>query len=254
MLQMLNFSLLRSGLAVALLGLAPAAGAASAPLQAELDAAVAHYEAGRLTAAHQAFTALSRRGLPAADYNLAVMHLRCELPQPGAQGGRALAGDKAGAGRACRPTQSSLQRAEQLLLRSARAGFVTAQLMLARALETGDLGRRDLLQAHRWYEVAATGGSVDAQVAMATAHYLGRGAARDTVQAARWFRIAAQGGDVGAQYLVASMFEAGEGVERDLKEARYWYGVAARNGDNAAPSKVKELDARLGAPSVTAPP
>ena len=45
------------------------------------------------------------------------------------------------------------------------------------------------------------------------------------------------------------MYEAGDGVERDLKEARYWYKVAARNGDVAAPSKVKELDARIGAPA-----
>ena len=44
------------------------------------------------------------------------------------------------------------------------------------------------------------------------------------------------------------MYETGDGVERDLREARYWYGVAARNGDDAAPSKVKELDARLNAP------
>jgi hypothetical protein len=40
--------------------------------------------------------------------------------------------------------------------------------------------------------------------------------------------------------------ETGDGVVRDLNEARYWYQAAARNGDEAAPSKVKEIDARLG--------
>jgi uncharacterized protein len=106
----------------------------------------------------------------------------------------------------------------------------------------------NLVEANRWYLRAAQAGSVDGQVAIATAYYLGRGAAKDAAQAAHWYRIAAQGGDIGAMYLIASMFEAGEGVERDLKEARYWYSVAARNGDEAAPSKVIELDARLGAP------
>jgi TPR repeat protein len=45
-------------------------------------------------------------------------------------------------------------------------------------------------------------------------------------------------------YLLASMYEQGDGVERDLRLARYWYDVAAKNGDDAAPGKVKEIDAR----------
>ena len=193
-------------------------------LRSQLDAAVINYESGHLDAARVAFEALSRRGLPAADYNLAVMHLKNEVPQP------------------------SRQRAEQLLMRSARAGFVTAQLMLGRALENGDFGRRDLMLAHQWYEAAAESGSVEAQVAMGTAFYLGRGRAKDAARAAHWFREGAKGGDVGAMYLLASMVEQGDGVERNLRLARYWYDVAARNGDAAAPAKVKELDARLSLP------
>jgi uncharacterized protein len=99
-----------------------------------------------------------------------------------------------------------------------------------------------------WQRRAAEAGSVDAQVALATAYYLGRGAAKDSTLAARWYRLAAQSGDVGAMYLYASMVEQGEGVARDLAEARYWYAEAARQGDEAAPGKVKELDAKLAAP------
>ena len=218
--------------AIAAIGLQPVLAqqpAQQAALQSQLDAAVIHYESGHLDAARQAFQALSRRGLPAADYNLAVMHLKNELPN------------------------SSRQRAEQLLTRSASGGFVTAQLMLGRAFENGDFGRRDLLLAHRWYEMAAASGSVEAQLAMGTAFYLGRGRAKDAARAARWFREAAKGGDVGAMYLLASMHEQGDGVERNLRLARYWYGIAARNGDEAAPAKVKELDERLMAPTTTTP-
>jgi uncharacterized protein len=115
--------------------------------------------------------------------------------------------------------------------------------------ELGQAGLRiDLAEANRWYLRAAQAGSVDGQVAIATAFYLGRGAEKSDSQAAHWYRIAAQGGDVGAMYLIASMFEGGDGIERDLKEARYWYGLAARHGDEAAPSKLIELDARLGLP------
>ena len=220
-------------LRTAVLGLLLAAAAHAAPLspalQDALDRAVLDYESGRLDAARSAFEALSQRGSAAADYNLAVMHLRKELPRP------------------------DLKRAEQLLTRSARGGFVTAQLMLARALETGDFGRRDLALAHQWFEVAAESGSVEGQVAMGTAFYLGRGRGKDAARAAHWFREAAKGGDVGAMYLLASQYEQGDGVDRDLRLARYWYEIAAKNGDEAAPAKVKQLDAELARPVPTAP-
>jgi TPR repeat protein len=191
-----------------------------------INEAVAAYESGDLAKARTAFMRLSREGVPAADYNLAVMHLRGELPK------------------------ASPREALRLMTRAAAAGFVTGVYGLGRMHELGQGGLHvDLVEANRWYLRAAEAGSVDAQVAIATAHYLGRGASKDASLAARWYRIAAQGGDVGAMYLYASMVEAGDGIPRDLNEARYWYSVAARNGDEAAPSKVKELDAKLGAPA-----
>lgn len=191
-----------------------------------IEDAVAAYERGDLAAARTAFSRLAREGVPAADYNLAVMHLRGELPN------------------------ASRTEALRLMTRAAEAGFVTGLFGLAQLHELGQAGLSvDLVEANRWYLRAAEAGSVDGQVAIGTAHYLGRGAAKHPARAARWFRMAAQGGDVGAMYLYASMVEAGDGVERDLNEARYWYAAAARNGDDAAPSKVKELDARLAAPS-----
>jgi TPR repeat protein len=199
---------------------------AAAPLppavQNELDRAVIAHESGQLPAAQKAFEALARRGVPAAQYNLAVMHLQGEVPKPD----RTLA--------------------RRLLQRAAEGGFVTAQFMLAQALENGELGPRDLPLAHRWSEVAAEAGSTEAQVAMGTGHYLGRGLPKDPARAVHWFREAAKGGDVGAMYLLASMYEQGDGVERDLRLARYWYGVAAQNGDRAAPGKLREIDALLG--------
>ena len=189
----------------------------AAPLQQALD----DYERGRLRQAQAGFERLAREGVPIARYNLAVMHLRAEVPNAD----RALA--------------------RRLLTESAESGFVTAQFMLAHALESGQFGRPDLRAAQLWYLRAAQGGSTEAQLAMGTAHYLGRGEEKDPVAAARWFREAARAGDVGAQYLLASMYEQGDGVPRDLRLARYWYEQAARQGDEAAPLKVRELDARL---------
>ncbi len=75
-------------------------------MQAELDAAVLAYESRHIAPALAAFESLAGRGVPAAEYNLAVMHLRGEVPQP----------DPA--------------LAQALLTRAARSGFVTAQLAL----------------------------------------------------------------------------------------------------------------------------
>jgi TPR repeat protein len=199
--------------------------ASCAALPAPIDDAVAAYQRGDLTAARMAFTRLASQGVPAADYNLAVMHLRRELP--GANDSEAM----------------------RLMTKAAEAGFLTAMEGLAEIYEQGGAGRRrDLPQAVIWYRRAAEAGSVDAQVAVGTAHYLGRGAVKDPAAAARWYRLAAQGGDAGAMYLYASMVEQGDGVERDLAEARYWYSAAARGGEAGAAEKAKELDARIGRP------
>ena len=195
----------------------------SPSLQSRLDVAVLAYESGRWTEARAAFSALARQQVPAAHHNLAVMHLRGEVPQP------------------------SVATARRLLTQAARAGFVTSQFTLAQGLETGRFGRLEIELAMRWYEVAALGGSVAAQVEIGTAYYLGRGRPKDPALALRWFREGARGGDIGAMYLLASMYEHGEGVPSDLRLARYWYGVAAEQGDEAAPGKVKELDARAAA-------
>ena len=200
--------------------------AGAAPADDALTTAIGQYGRGEVAAARAGFEALAAQGLPAADYNLAVMHLNGDLP-----GGAAAA--------------------ERRLQRAAQAGFVTAMFGLGQLHEQGRLGRPDLALAHRWYLRAAEAGSVDAAVAVGTAFYLGRGAAHDPAAAAHWYRQAANGGDIGAQYLLASMYEQGDGVAQDLRLARYWYDVAARNGDEAAPGKVREIDARLkaGAPA-----
>lgn len=191
-----------------------------------LQDAVAAYERGDLARAATAFGRLSAQGVAAADYNLAVMHLRRELPR---------ASDAQGV---------------SLMTRAADAGFVTAMVAMAELHELGRAGLAvDLQRSVLWLRRAAEAGSVDARVDLATAYYLGRGAARDPALAARWYRLAAQGGDVGAMYLFASMLETGDGVERDLAEARYWYAAAARQGDLAAPGKVREIDDRLARPA-----
>lgn len=199
-----------------------AAAPPSAPTEPALAQALAIYHRGDFTRAREEFERLARLGVPAAEYNLAVMHLRAEL----------------------RP--ASTAQAVRLLERAAGRGFVTAMVGLAQLHERGDAtGTRDLPGAMSWWRRAAEAGSVEAQVETGTGHYLGRGVAKDLTAAAHWYREAAKRGDVGAMYLIASMYEHGDGVERDLRLARHWYAQAAERGDVAAPGKVRQIDATL---------
>lgn len=214
-----------------LLALNTAFAADSDDVAARLQAATQAHEQGRLKVARQAFERLAREGVPAAHYNLAVMHLRGEVPHP------------------------SKTEALRLMNLAAEHGFVIAMFEMGRLHEAHSItGTPDPALATQWYLRAAEAGSIDAQVAIGTGYYLGRGVPKDLAQAAHWYREAAKGGDVGTQYLLASMYEAGDGVDQDLRLARYWYGIAAKNGDIAAPAKVRQLDAQLGEPEPAPPP
>jgi TPR repeat protein len=225
---------LAGALAITLAGLvpglvAPAHAVDAMPLPSAsspaLQAALQDYAAHRHSAARRAFERLARAGDPVAQYNLAVMHLRGELPQP------------------------SQVRAVALLEQSAGAGFVTAQFALGKLYDGKELGRPDPARALGWYRRAAEAGSADAQVEVATAYYLGRGVTADAATAASWYRQAATAGDEGAQYLLASMYEHGLGLPADARLAHYWYEAAGRNGDMAGALKARAMSREMASPT-----
>ncbi len=191
--------------------------AASLAQAATLSDALAAYDDGDLKAAAQGFTASAKRGEALGQFNLAMMHLRRELPG------------------------ASDAQAWRLLNRAAAQQLALAENALGEMIEQGRRGQPDTTAACGWFERAAEHGSGDGALAIATCFYLGRGRPQDLAQAHRWYLEAAKSGDVGAQYLVATMFETGSGVDADDRLARYWYDVAAKNGDVAARAKLKAM-------------
>jgi uncharacterized protein len=193
------------------------------------------YESGQFSAAQRQFAALAKKGLPVAQFNLAMMHLRDEINPAKAKSNR---------------------EAERLLLAAAGKGFVRAEHALAQFYDLGLGGKQDLARSFKWTALAAEHGHPEAQIDYATAFYLGRGTAMNKAEAAKWFRVVAQSGDEGAQYLLASMYETGDGVAQDLRLALYWYQIAAQNGDLAARYKAAEVEKKLqreAAPDAPAP-
>ncbi|MCE4558220.1 tetratricopeptide repeat protein [Pelomonas cellulosilytica] len=193
--------------------------AASLAQAGPLSDALTAYDEGRMKAAARGFTASAARGEALGQFNLAMMHLRRELPR------------------------ASDAKAWDLLQRAAAQQLAHAENALGEMIEQGRHGAVDKVTACDWFERAAGHGHGDGALATGTCYYLGRGRPQDMANAHRWYLEAAKAGDVGAQYLVASMFETGLGVEADARLARYWYNAAANNGDEAAKAKVKALDA-----------
>lgn len=179
--------------------------------------ALAAYDAGDLRAAARGFMASAARGEALGQFNLAMLHLRKELPR------------------------ASDGEAWRLLQRAAAQHLPLAENALGEMIEQGRRGQPDARAACGWFERAAAHGNADGALATATCYYLGRGRTQDMGLAHRWYLEAAKAGDVGAQYIVASMFETGLGVEPDDRLARYWYDAAARNGDDAAKAKLKAM-------------
>ena len=192
--------------------------AASVAHGATLSDALTAYDSGDLRVAARGFTASAGRGEALGQFNLAMMHLRKEVPG------------------------ASDAQAWRWLQRAAAQQLALAESALGEMIEQGRRGKPDPKAACGWFERAAEHGNGDGALATATCYYLGRGRAQDMALAHRWYLEAARSGDVGAQYLVASMFEAGLGVEADVRLARYWYEAAARNGDVAARAKLKALE------------
>jgi uncharacterized protein len=169
--------------------------APSAAQEKRLNQALEAYSLDKYSAAQRGFEALAKQGVPLAQYNLAMMHLREEVPR------------------------ADFKRARTLLVSAAKGGIVLANLSLAQVYELGAGVKPDLKQTNTWLERGAQLGHDDAQMQLATNHYLGRGTAKDTARAAHWFREAAKNGEVGSQYMLASMYEKGEGVPLDLRLA-----------------------------------
>ncbi|RTL35190.1 MAG: sel1 repeat family protein [Burkholderiales bacterium] len=184
-----------------------------------LTEALMAYDEGDLKTAARGFTASATKGDALGQFNLAMMHLRKELPG------------------------ASDAQAWRWLERAARQDLALAENALGEMIEQGRRGKPDPKAACGWFERAAEHGNADGALATATCYYLGRGRRQDMARAHRWYLEAAKAGDVGAQYLVASMFETGLGVEADERLARYWYDAAARNGDDAARLKLKAMQA-----------
>ncbi|HWA00994.1 MAG TPA: AAA family ATPase [Caulobacterales bacterium] len=142
-----------------------------------------------------------------------------------------------------------LEGAAQLRDIAAR-GYPPAQYRLAKLYESGDGAPPDLALARQWTERAAAAGNLHAMHDLGVYYARGDGGLRDEMGAFRWFTLAAERGVADSQYNLGVLYAQGRGVAADPCAALEWFLIAAQNGDAAASSRVRALEAQLGAPQI----
>lgn len=135
-----------------------------------------------------------------------------------------------------------------VLKRAANGGYPAAQFYLSKMYESGKAGvKKDMPEARRWSERAATGGDARAMHNLALYYFKGEGGPRNVTTAATWFRKAADLGLVDSQFNLAQLYEGGYGVSQNPAEAYKWYVIAGRAGDATARSRAAALRSQLTA-------
>jgi len=113
-------------------------------------------------------------------------------------------------GAACaQPVSVSGQPPRPSLKERAANGDAEAQFNLAKMYETGRSGyKKDFREAEHWYRLSAEQGDVFAQASLAILFRFGKGIPQDLVQAYKWFSIAASRPSEGAEESIAEMRDA----------------------------------------------
>jgi TPR repeat protein len=88
------------------------------------------------------------------------------------------------------------------------------------------LHNRDLVEAVRWYRLAAVKGFAPAQHALGLCYEEGKGVPVDYIEATSWYRKAAYQGYARAQRRLYNCYSRGLGVEKDEKIGVAWLQLA----------------------------
>jgi TPR repeat protein len=143
---------------------------------------------------------------PVALLNLALMHLRGDLP---ARDGEAPA---------------------DLLARSAEQGNVEAQYALASYYADDKNPARDPVAAAKWMREAAMAGFEAAEIEFGLMLANGKGVKKNIGDAFIWIRRSALRGNAIGRNRLARMYAVGLGVAADPIEAWKWHSLAKRQG------------------------
>ena len=126
---------------------------------------------------------------------------------------------------------ASVEKSSQLdlkgLTKKADSGNTESQFQLGLAYQFGKGVNKDLVEAIKWYRVAANHGDPAAQNNLGYIYQTGPKAVRDLSEASRWYMRAASDGNPAAQVNLGLLYLRGEGVKKSPEDALHWINRAA---------------------------
>lgn len=134
------------------------------------------------------------------------------------------------------------------LCAKAESGDPDAQARFGAIYCLGDGVPKDLMEAVRWFRLAAEQGSTRAQCFLGMLYAAGEGVAKDKEEAAKWYRKATEQGNALAQYRLGVAYDGGEGVGvlKDEIQALAWFNISAISGAEDAIHNRDLFERRLG--------
>ncbi len=185
-----------------------------APRDADYDAGISEYQAGRPLQGAKLLEKAAQRGFPSALYELADAY----------ETGNGVPKDMA--------------KAIELYQAAGRLENALAQNELGRKYALGQGVAVDEKAAVEWYRKAAQNGNRDGLYNLAWRYEWGEVVDKDPVQAAQLTLQSAELGHVDARARMANYYRRGFGVKQDYVLARYWAALAAQE---KAPRGMYEL-------------
>lgn len=130
----------------------------------------------------------------------------------------------------CECEKTDISTALQLLKKAAEAGYLSAQVKLAKWYREGKLVTKNPERAFFWYKEAAKTGDPEAKCNLGWCYATGFGCVKNPYISATYFYNAAAEGVVAAQYNFAKCLELGKGEKKDPERAAAFYQKAAKSG------------------------
>ena len=118
--------------------------------------------------------------------------------------------------------------------KAAEAGYVNAQVALAKRYKKGQGTVNDETLARKWYQTAAQSGHFNSYVKLGEMDF----ASGQEQSALNHYLRAANGGDIEGQRLAGLMYSGMYGLPENRDQLRYWLKKAADNGDSYAAQRL----------------
>ena len=122
------------------------------------------------------------------------------------------------------------EKALRSLEKSARSGHREAAYTLARMLDQPEASRDDVLDAIRWYRIAAEKGKESAQLRLGYLYLAGLHIKKDEKEAAKWYSLASENGNLEAAFNLGQIYDFSGSDIRDSGLAKSFYKKAADAG------------------------